>query len=417
MYPAKGYWRINEASENLIECPQSEACLGGSTDGGKEISLTGFCAEGYEGVACSSCAPGYAKFGSNQSCLDCKQSKLYYVMFGGYLLIQAVAIISTVRINLKGSRINISSKRNAVLQSTLMKIVIDFVQILALTSEFNFNFPQVVGYLLDGVSKIVPTNIDALSVDCFIALKKGNNQHIFFNKVLVILSEPFAYMLFAYLAWILLFKIRKETIFRNPDFKSKMVLTCIVIIYILQPGIIKIMFELFNCKNYGSLADPKYYLVYDVQVECWKPGHLAWALGIGVPTIIFGILAPFGILTSWTRDKDLLGSSKVQKQYTFIFKSYNRNAVSWEVAILARKVLLILISVFITSQYLQAYLGFLLLVLFFKASYRISPYSSTELNLAEALSLASSALILYTGLYFARGNKRFYMSSISNILL
>ena len=29
------------------------------------ISLTGFCSKGYEGIACSSCSPGYAKFGSN----------------------------------------------------------------------------------------------------------------------------------------------------------------------------------------------------------------------------------------------------------------------------------------------------------------------------------------------------------------
>jgi len=63
-YPAEGYWRIDAASENLIKCPKSESCLGGSKDGGKNISLTGYCAEGYEGIACSSCAPGYAKFGS-----------------------------------------------------------------------------------------------------------------------------------------------------------------------------------------------------------------------------------------------------------------------------------------------------------------------------------------------------------------
>jgi len=37
---------------------------GGSQDSGRNISLTGFCAVGYEGVACASCSEGYAKFGS-----------------------------------------------------------------------------------------------------------------------------------------------------------------------------------------------------------------------------------------------------------------------------------------------------------------------------------------------------------------
>jgi len=65
-----------------------------------------------------------------------------------------------------------ATNKNSVLQSTLFKIIIDFVQILTLTSEFNFNFPPVVGYLFDGVSKIVPTSVDALSVDCFLAMSK-----------------------------------------------------------------------------------------------------------------------------------------------------------------------------------------------------------------------------------------------------
>jgi len=30
------------------------------------ISLSGFCGEGYEGLACSKCMPGYAKFGSKE---------------------------------------------------------------------------------------------------------------------------------------------------------------------------------------------------------------------------------------------------------------------------------------------------------------------------------------------------------------
>lgn len=33
----------------------------------------------------------------SQSCVNCKESKLYYLMFGGYLLIQAVAIIFSVK--------------------------------------------------------------------------------------------------------------------------------------------------------------------------------------------------------------------------------------------------------------------------------------------------------------------------------
>ena len=86
---------------------------------------------------------------------------------------------------------------------------------------------------------------------------------------------------------------------------------------------------LFSCKNYGSSGDPKYYLVYDVNVECWKHEHLVWSLSIGIPTLIIGLLAPLGILAFWTRDKDLRAVVKVQKACTFIFKPYRNNALFW----------------------------------------------------------------------------------------
>jgi len=103
-----------------------------------------------------------------------------------------------------------------------------------------------------------------------------------------------------------------------------------------------------------------------------------------------------------------------QKQYTFIFKSYQKNTFFWEVAILLRKVIIILISVFITSEYLQAYLGFLLLLIYSHVSYTISPYNNSKLNMAEVISLASSAFIFYSCLYFARNDK---MDTVSYILL
>lgn len=79
--------------------------------------------------------------------------------------------------NLRMKSVN---NKKSVVHSTLIKIVVDFVQILTLVSEFNLNFPSLVSSLYDGVSKILPTNIDALSVDCFIALSKNfSSENIF----------------------------------------------------------------------------------------------------------------------------------------------------------------------------------------------------------------------------------------------
>ena len=77
-FPVEGYWRISATSDNIVQCFNSEACLyflifwfqinffirGGQQDSDRDVSLTGFCGAGYHGVACGSCDPGYAKFGS-----------------------------------------------------------------------------------------------------------------------------------------------------------------------------------------------------------------------------------------------------------------------------------------------------------------------------------------------------------------
>ena len=50
---------------NLIQAVIITKFRGGIHLDKKEIiNLSGFCNEGYEGIACSSCSPGYAKFGS-----------------------------------------------------------------------------------------------------------------------------------------------------------------------------------------------------------------------------------------------------------------------------------------------------------------------------------------------------------------
>ncbi len=80
----------------------------------------------------------------------------------------------------------------------------------------------------------------------FLPLEKGNNKLVFFYKVLVILAEPFAIMIFEYITWVIIFRIKRKNISKTSDFKYNMLLTIIVIIYLLQPGIIKLVLELFK---------------------------------------------------------------------------------------------------------------------------------------------------------------------------
>ncbi len=105
------------------------------------------------------------------------------------------------------------------------------------------------GTALKVFSKFVPTNTDSLSVDCFIALGKGNNKEIFFNKVLILGAEPFLCVFVSWLIWVYIFRKRGQPVRNNKELKTKLIMTTVIIMYVLQPGVVKVMFQLFKYKK------------------------------------------------------------------------------------------------------------------------------------------------------------------------
>jgi len=61
--PKPGYWRYDITKASVLECPASEACMGGLVD--DVYYPEGLCDFPYEGNLCNKCAPNYAKFGCN----------------------------------------------------------------------------------------------------------------------------------------------------------------------------------------------------------------------------------------------------------------------------------------------------------------------------------------------------------------
>lgn len=59
--PLSGYWRLTKTSENILPCPNPDACLGGY-NGTDIISYTGACATGYDGILCMECTDGFARY-------------------------------------------------------------------------------------------------------------------------------------------------------------------------------------------------------------------------------------------------------------------------------------------------------------------------------------------------------------------
>ena len=84
--------------------------------------------------------------------------------------------------------------------------------------------------------------------------------------------------------WSLIVMICRKT---RPNAPKKFVLSVVVVLYLLHPGITFTSFALFNCRELDS---GEYYLVKDLQVRCWESQHYKYAFGLGVPMLLFWVI-------------------------------------------------------------------------------------------------------------------------------
>jgi|JI10StandDraft_1071094.scaffolds.fasta_scaffold221452_1 hypothetical protein len=89
-------------------------------------------------------------------------------------------------------------------------------------------------------------------------------------------------------------------------------------------------------------------MVKDLQVQCYKNLHIFVSLVGGISGfLIVGLGIPSAILFMMCWDKDWLETISVKEKFGFLFNGYKRQSFYWEIIIMYRKILMILISVFL----------------------------------------------------------------------
>ena len=117
--------------------------------------------------------------------------------------------------------------------------------------------------------------------------------------------QPILLVLPAAVAWVLIYKLRPGRSASNKTLINSIKYTAAIIFYIFQIDAIKAAFLLFrylvfcalvieySCTNYDSAEFPLLYMTEDTQVKCWTDRHLSWALGLGLPALLFCMLIAY----------------------------------------------------------------------------------------------------------------------------
>ena len=241
--PVENYWRFSKWNDYAVACVNDEACLGNSiteansnyyckTEYNSTFCVTGWCSEKYTGNMCATCKSGYAK-SSDIYCVACTNNPGYYILAVVVIIAAIVFIVFTVRNALKLKDFTKSDAKPKT--SILIKIFLNYVQLVSIVSSFDFEWPSQVSGLFSVQSKVSSSSATVFSVDCF--LPSSGTIRPFFSKLLFISLSPLLLIVIVLVVWLIIFKVKKWS--DRARFKSNVTTTCVVILFMLHTTLVQ----------------------------------------------------------------------------------------------------------------------------------------------------------------------------------
>ncbi|CAG9321390.1 unnamed protein product [Blepharisma stoltei] len=390
MTPKKGYWRDNVYTDKFWKCPNYNACIGSPDP--KNLSYTGLCQAGYKGNMCQSCQSGYSR-ANNNKCKECpsfvKNLAITIAICVALSALAFIMVLTTIKSAFKPKK----------LTSIYIKIMLNYLQMVILTSTFKLNWPSEVLEIFQVQSSTDYVYQQLYSFECL--LQEESSRDLLYYKSLILISLlPLFMAILALIIWIII-KFKQKS-FKNfwDDYCS----TCIILLFLVHPGIVKKMFASFNCTeiNYGE-----YWLEEDLDVRCWNDDHIFYILVVSLPSIIiWGILLPTVCLFALVKSRNHLKELNVRLRFGFLFNGYQLSRYYWEFIIIYSKIILICLSVFLSNMALkvQALIAAILLSIFLQLQYSNSPYIEPSLNRMELQAKIVCVITIYSGLFYLTGS-------------
>jgi hypothetical protein len=167
-----------------------------------------------------------------------------------------------------------------------------------------------------------------------------------------------------------------------------------------------------------------------LQVICYTGYHRLLALCVSLPClIVYGIGIPGIVWVLMKKESERLDTRAAKEKFGFLYNGYKRKNYYWEIIIMYRKIVCIFISVFMNriGVIVQALIIMIVLVIFMQMNSMRRPFVARALNDIEDLSLMTSVVTIYCGLFFISSkdktssdfnpDKDFYLNATGQLIL
>lgn len=235
--PKPGYWRSSNTSENFIQCLYFGACLGYVAPSNNNL---GECFTGYQGILCGDWTAGFSKNDSFK-CDKCPDP--VWNVFR--LLLILAGIIIWIVIMIRSTIVGATQMKN--LQSIYIKILMNHLQLLVLTSSFDFKWPTNVQEVFSSSKSIDQITTQFYSLDWFLDQRNGGGVgfiRLYYQKMIIYAIIPVFLLIFSVLFWTVFYCFKKKV---NADKKNgRIIATIIILLFLIHPKIVQFMFSNFK---------------------------------------------------------------------------------------------------------------------------------------------------------------------------
>ena len=322
-----GWWRSSDTAEVLFSCPVTESCVAGNVTGENA------CEVGYEGPVCALCAKGYRHWGGK--CSKCGSN--------ASLAMPALGIIAFIAFFVYIFRKPLKQVVGTVIFSTTLFVA----QILGLLKEYDINWPQSVGRLVE-VLDITNFNVESLTPGC-----SGSKSNYYSTYIAAVVVPP-AVTMFCLLMYALTGVVERRATHDRVrkiarDMRKKCRRNATWLVVLSYSGVAKTVLQLYNQRR----LDVGVYLRRDYSIDASNHEHTIYRITGIVALLMYPVGIPLAITYILVRNRKRLDDPAVQANFGFLYTNVRDEFPFWELTGLVLKFLLAAIPVFANERTLR----------------------------------------------------------------
>ncbi|CAI2361643.1 unnamed protein product [Moneuplotes crassus] len=418
-----GYWRRSINSSSIIECPNDKACLGGFHPDNEQGPAK--CNTGYRGLLCTKCdivkGIKYQPLSGFQ-CSKCPKPVLNAIRLIAFVVLAFLFLMLLIYINLR------KKKESDV--SILLRILTNYIQLIAAFLTFNIKMPTNVTGLFAFTSRVSSPDETFLSFDCFIAdyeIRAFAPSNELFKMVLyiffpiIIAAAIFALFCLIKIIHYSIWAIKHQCVNRNHrfeslfDLKRSMVVSMICIIFLFHPTLAVKSLAMFLCADVDE-GDSR--MKYHLEYQCYSVDHIKWICLVSIPTLIIWVIGvPCILLRILIQNRSKLGEPKMQRYLLMLYQGLKERKFYWEFINGLRKLAILCINSFmdrfsvnykvLISVGKSSMLFIVSMLFFYYVQKHVMPYKSYEHNMIDLMSLTTATITIYAGIIFSLENEAY----------